>query len=100
MNEADLILARIEAADALAWWRCPHGDAALEAHICWVTSPTSEPATLWGIERQIAPRQLAGREGEEQTRAHLQLLRLAADLRDRGVLTVVAWLALARLERP
>jgi hypothetical protein len=76
----------------LAWWRCPHGDAAMGAHICCVTSPTSEPATLCGIERQIAPRELTGHEGEEQTRAHLQLLRLAqqltADLGDRGVLTV------------
>jgi hypothetical protein len=55
-------------------------------------SPHRQASRRRGIERQIAPRELTGHEGEEQTRAHLQLLRLAqqltADLGDCGVLTV------------
>lgn len=109
MNEADLLLAGIEAAAAVAWWRCPHGDAALEAHICWGTPPTASRRR--GIERQIAPRELAGHEGEKQTTAHLQLLRLAQQLTDdlgaRGLLAValaegedigraLVWLVLSR----
>lgn len=92
MNEADLILARIEAAAALAWWRCPHCDAALEAHICWVTPPTASRRPCGASNARSRPRELPGHEDEEQTKAHLQLLRLAqqltADLGDRGVLAV------------